>query len=123
MRKNQYSSFGALIEAASNAGDEFKNDVAPITNPIVKAALEEQKAGQLKEVKDQIILALEQAKAARDTNVSAIRQLRKEVDKTKKVLDRIDNAEEHGKKTGDFRPLLSVLGVRIEGFDATKWLI
>lgn len=122
MRKNQYSSFGALIEAASISADEFKNDIAPITNPVVKAALDEQKAGQLKEVKDQIILALAQAKAARDTNVSAIRQLRKEVDTYKKTLNQIDNAEAHGMKTGDFRPLLSVLGVRIEGFDATKWL-
>lgn len=123
MRKNQYSSFGALIEAASNPADEFENDIAPITNPIVKAALAEQKAGQLKEVKDQIILVLAQAKAIRDTKVSAIRQLRKEVDMHKKALNHIDNAEAHGMQTGDFRPLLSVLGVRIEDFDATKWLI
>jgi endonuclease III len=123
MRKYTNQSFGALIEAASRPNDEFKNDVAPITNPIVKAALEEQKAGQLKEVKDQILQALDHAKCIRDDGVTNIRHLRKQVDQTKAKLDLLDRAEEHGKKTGDFRPLLVVMGQNVEGFDVAGWKV
>lgn len=121
MRKNTSGQYGALIEAASQGNDEFKNDVAPITNPIVKAALEEQKAAGLREVKDQILQVLAQSKAQRDQMVGQIRTYRKQVDVWKTHLNKIDRAEAHGTKTGDFRPLLHTIGVHVEGFDAAKW--
>jgi hypothetical protein len=121
MRRYSCEQFGALIAAASKSNDEFENDVKPIGNKMVQAALADQRAANDKEVKQQILAAMSLVSQHRDTYVTQIRLLRKAVENTKAVLNRLDRAEKHGLLTGDFRPVLHVLGTRIEGFDGTQW--
>ena len=120
MRKSHHQ-YGSLVAAATKVTDEFANEMKPINSPLVAQALKEQKEMDEKDVKSQIISVLERARQQRDAFISNIRQLRKAVEQNKKSLDKVDNAEKHGLKTGDFRPLLAVLGFDVEGFDASTW--
>jgi len=122
MRRTMNAEFGNLIAAASKTPDEFNNDVAPVQNALVKQALDEQKAEGDKQTKREILDALDRARQTRDSWITDIRAYRKQVDLRKASLDRLDRAEKHGTKTGDFRPLLFCLGVSVPGFDSAAWL-
>lgn len=122
MRKSSFIEFGNLIEAASKSSDEFKNDLAPITSPMVKRALDAQKAKDEEKTQAEILKVLGLARTAKDQTVTNLRSYRKMADQQKAKLEKIEKAEKFGMTNGDFRPLLSVLGFEIEGYDASAWV-
>lgn len=122
MRKSSFIEFGNLIEAASKSSDEFKNDLAPITSPMVKRALDAQKAQDEEKTQAEILKVLGLARKAKDQTVTNLRSYRKMADQQKAKLEKIEKAEKFGMTNGDFRPLLSVLGFEIEGYDASAWV-
>ena len=67
-------------------GDEFDKDVEQIGSPMVKEALEVQKARDKQIIQNEILAVLDQSRMARDVKVQHIRSLRKAVEKELKQL-------------------------------------
>lgn len=111
MKRVSGNQFGDLINASAKCGDEFDVQVALVTSPVVKKALEAQKKADEQLLQDQILTALDTARVMREERVQNIRVHRKQIDAEKRSLDLLDAAEEVAKTTGDFRPLLAIFGV------------
>lgn len=116
MRRLGYGDYGNLINASAKAGDEFDKDVEQIGSPMVKEALEAQKARDKQIIQNEILAVLDQSRVAREKKVQHIRSLRKAVEKELKRLKAIEAAEKIGTDKGDFRPLLVALGQFIPDF-------
>ena len=116
MKRKSNGTFGVLIDASTHKGDEFDVQVDKVTSPVVKKALEAQKAKDAELVQAQIIEALDQSRALRASHVNVIRHLRKTVESHKTALDKLDAAEKTATDTGDFRPLLAALGHNVPDF-------
>ena len=116
MRRLSYGAYGILINASAKVGDEFDKDVEQIGSPLVKEALETQKARDKQMIQDEILVVLDQSRVAREAKVQRIRALRKAVEKELKQLKAIEAAEKIGTDKGDFRPLLVALGQPVPDF-------
>lgn len=116
MRRLGYGAYGNLINASAKAGDEFDKDVEQIGSPLVKEALEAQRARDKQIIQNEILAILDQSRVAREKKVQHIRSLRKAVEKELKQLKAIEAAEKIGTDKGDFRPLLVALGQPVPDF-------
>ena len=116
MRRLSYGSYGNLINASAKVGDEFDKDVEQIGSPMVKEALEAQKARDKQTIQNEILAVLDQSRTVREGKVQRIRSLRKTVEKELKQLKAIEAAEKIGTDKGDFRPLLVALGQPVPDF-------
>ena len=116
MRRLGFGQFGNLINASAKVGDEFDKDVEQIGSPMVKEALEAQRARDKQTIQSEILMVLDQSRAAREAKVQRIRALRKAVEKELKQLKAIEAAEKVGVDKGDFRPLLVALGQPVPDF-------
>lgn len=107
-----YSQFGSLIDVAvkGSQGDEFSTKVE---NPTVKAAMELHKQQQQQAVANEIVQVLSMVETEKDRNVQAIRSARKTEAEALRKLDLLDKAMAHGQKTGNFCPVLRLLGVNV----------
>ena len=116
MKRLSSNAFGDLIEASAKTGDEFDVQVEQVKSPVVKKALEAQKARDAEAIQNQILSALDLSRRLRDTKVREIRTLRKQVDKLLSDLKKLEAVEKTATDTGDFRPLLVAVGQRVQGF-------
>ncbi len=110
MKRLSRSEFGDLIEASAKQNDEFDSQVDQVKSPLVKKALEAQKAKDAEAIQNQILTVLDQSRALRGDKVQKIRALRKQVDKLLGDLKKLDVAEKTATDTGDFRALLCAVG-------------
>ena len=113
MKRLTDSKFGDLINASMKCGDEFDKDIELVKSPIVQKALKAQKAEDEQRIQEQILGVLDQSRIVRGSMVSRIRKLRKEANEQLNDLKRLDSAEKVGTDTGDFRPLLAILGHKV----------
>ena len=116
MRRLGYGAYGNLINASAKVGDEFDKDVEQIGSPMVKEALEAQRAHDKQAIQKEILSILDLSRVAREDKVQRIRACRKAVEKELKQLKAIEAAEKIGIEKGDFRPLLVALGQHVPGF-------
>lgn len=116
MKRVSMKEFGNLINASNRQNDEFDADVEQIGSEIVRAAIEAQRVKDTEMVQAEILEVLDRVRMERDERVRKIRDLRAKVTAETKFLDKMDEAKQVGLDTGDFRPLLTVLGVEVDGY-------
>jgi hypothetical protein len=106
-----YSSFGTLIEVAKK-GDEFQPQNG-VESAIVKNAMAIHKQRQQEAVANEIVEVLGLVEQVKDQQIVAIRNARKAEAAAKRKLDMLDKAVAHANKTGNFCPVLRILGVQV----------
>ncbi len=115
MKRLSREMFGDLIEASAKQGDEFDGQVDEVKSPLVKKALEAQKAKDAEAIQAQILSVLDLSRELRGNKVAKIRKLRKQEAKLLSDLKKLDAAEKTATDTGDFRDLLVAVGQTVPG--------
>lgn len=120
MKRLSRATFGDLIEASAKQGDEFDDQVEQVKNPLVKKALEAQKAKDAESIQIQILSVLDMSRQLRNSKVQKIRSLRKQVDALLSSLKKLDAVEKTATDTGDFRALLVAVGHDVPDYKGEK---
>lgn len=106
-----YSKFGALVELAVK-GDEFQKQNG-VENAVVREAMELHKKQQREAVAQEIVSAMQLVEQNKDALIVQIRDARRMEAAAKRKLDLIDKAVAFGNKTGNFCPVLRLMGVQV----------
>lgn len=91
-----------------------KDDDSTLNNqniaPAVRNALEAVAKKEQEQAADEIVRALQMVGTAKESHLNSLRQLRKQEQVVKQNLQKIDRAEAYATETGNFVPLLVLLG-------------
>ncbi|BCG50225.1 hypothetical protein [Ralstonia phage RP13] len=98
--------------AGLNTKDDLSQyDALPLNlQEALKAKIADQQKQAASDAADLVLDLLNRTQALVNTNVENIRNIRKQIDRTKNVLERIERAKQYGLETQNFLPLAYIVG-------------
>lgn len=106
-----HSAFGALIDVAKK-GDEFQK-ADGVESTIVREAMAIHKQRQRETVANEIVEVMKGVEQAKDSLITQIRDARRIEAAAKRKLDMLDKAVAFANKSGNFCPVLRLMGCRV----------